>query len=209
MLGLISAGGARFAPRERIEHNNSNYLLLGYVLEKVQARSYDDILRRQIIDKLGLAAHLFRGHQRLALEALPYRAQSVGLGAQWNQTDPVRALGGAAWRGFDTRGPGAFIDALFAGKLVSAQQPGHACAARRRSQPARTVAIRDRRPGGLGHAGSIDGFRPACITFPRVAFRSRSLAMRRCFRRGDRRRGADRSLRPRPPAARRVAQTGR
>ena len=52
LLKIVGAGGVRFAPRAQVEYNNSNYLLLGYILEKIYEKPYGDIVRQQIIDKL-------------------------------------------------------------------------------------------------------------------------------------------------------------
>ena len=69
MLETIIAGGTRFAPRERVEFNDSNYLLLGYILEKVHGRSYDDLILRNIAGKLGLSRTYFAGTSSSTLES--------------------------------------------------------------------------------------------------------------------------------------------
>ncbi len=100
-----SRAGREFAPRERVEFNDSNYLLLGYVLEKVQGRSYDDLVLRHIAGKLGLSRTYFAGTSSSTLESLPYLHTSSGWVAQ-PQTDPSVA-GRRARRDVDTRRPDA------------------------------------------------------------------------------------------------------
>ncbi len=43
-----------FAPGERWHYNNSGYVLLGAIIEKASGRSYEDFLKRNIFDKLGM-----------------------------------------------------------------------------------------------------------------------------------------------------------
>ncbi len=162
MLAAITAGGTRFAPRERVEPSNSNYLLLGYVLEKVQGRSYDEILRRGI-DKLGLARTYFAGTQRSTLESIAYRESAEG----WIEipaSDPT-VLGGAAGVVSNAGDLVKFMDALFAGKLVSAQS----LATLRGAEAGPRMALESQDIGGQaadGLQGSSGGFSAAVYHFP-------------------------------------------
>ena len=163
LLELIETAGARFAPRERVEYNDSNYLVLGFMLETIQDRSYDDILLRQIVGKLGMSRTYFAGTGNSRLESRPYRHTASGWVAM-EQTDPTvagGALGVVSTPGEMVR----FVDALFGGRLVSQQSLG---------------SMRDQQGGsglglwpyviagetGLGHAGSVDGFTASVYHFP-------------------------------------------
>jgi D-alanyl-D-alanine carboxypeptidase len=162
MLAAITAGGVKFAPRERVEPSNSNYLLLGYVLEKVQGRSYDDILRRGI-DKLGLARTYFAGTQRSTLESIAYRESPEGWIAI-DASDPT-VLGGAAGVLSNAGDLVKFMDALFAEKLLSAQS----LATLRGTEGAPRVALQSQEIAGQaaeGLQGSADGFSAAVYYFP-------------------------------------------
>jgi D-alanyl-D-alanine carboxypeptidase len=162
MLAAIIAGGAKFAPRERIEASNSNYLLLGYVLEKVQGRSYDEILRRGI-DKLGLARTYFAGTQRSTLESMAYRESPEGWVAI-EASDPT-VLGGAAGVVSNAGDLVQFMDALFAGKLISAQS----LATLRGVETGARVALQSQEIAGQaaeGLQGNADGFTAAVYHFP-------------------------------------------
>jgi CubicO group peptidase (beta-lactamase class C family) len=96
LLDLIANAGARFEPRERVEYNDSNYLVLGFMLETIQDRSYDDILVRQIVGKLGMSRTYFAGSGNARLESRPYRHTSSGWVAQNRPTRPSRAAR-SAW----------------------------------------------------------------------------------------------------------------
>lgn len=46
--------GTDFAPGERFEYSNTNYILAGLVLESVTGRSYDQVLRERIFEPTGM-----------------------------------------------------------------------------------------------------------------------------------------------------------
>jgi D-alanyl-D-alanine carboxypeptidase len=123
MLKAIGVTGTRFAPGERLEISKSNYLLLGYVLEKVTDRSYDDILRQRIAAKLGLARTYQAGAGgATTLEALSYAWTPDGWRAAIDD-DP--SVGGGASSLVSNAGDlVAFMDALFADKVVSPYNVG-------------------------------------------------------------------------------------
>jgi D-alanyl-D-alanine carboxypeptidase len=164
LLRVIIAGGAAFAPRARVEYSATNYLLLGYVLEKVYERPYDELIRRQIADKLGLARTYQAGAGRSSsLEATGYLREAQGWIAQ-PQSDPSVA-GSASGIYSNATDLVRFIDGLFAGKLVSAQsldsmsnQDGGA-----------SLGLLPREfagQAGYGQTGNADGFAAAVYHFP-------------------------------------------
>ena len=44
-----------FAPSSRYNYSNSNYLLLGYIIEQVSGKTYEDYLRENIFNPVGLS----------------------------------------------------------------------------------------------------------------------------------------------------------
>ena len=54
MLTLISQGKPNFKPGEDCEYSNSNYLLLGYIIEDITSKSYTENLNARVIEKIGL-----------------------------------------------------------------------------------------------------------------------------------------------------------
>jgi D-alanyl-D-alanine carboxypeptidase len=164
MLQVITAAGTVFEPRARIEYSASNYLLLGYVLEKIHERPYADLVRRQIVEKLGLARTYQAGAGRTStLEAAAYLPSPQGWIVQ-AQTDPSVA-GGASGLFSNAVDLVRFMDALLAGKLVSEQsiasmrgeenEPGLGFAARHVADQA-----------GFGRSDSAEGFGAAVYHFP-------------------------------------------
>ncbi|BCO56095.1 hypothetical protein MINTM005_13390 [Mycobacterium intracellulare] len=53
-LAYIRSSGSKFTPGTSYDYTNSNYILLGYVLEAVTGRNARDILLEDIIEPLGL-----------------------------------------------------------------------------------------------------------------------------------------------------------
>jgi len=54
MLDLINQGKPAFKPGEDCEYSNSNYLLLGYIMEDITQKPYAENLNVRIVDKIGL-----------------------------------------------------------------------------------------------------------------------------------------------------------
>lgn len=136
MLKAIAARGSRFAPGERVEISDTNYLLLGYVLEKVTDRSYDDLLRRRITSRLGLVRTYQAGAGgETTLEARSYEWTPDG----WREAaDDDASVGGGASSLVSNAGDlVTFTDALLAGKVVS---------------PYNVAAMRDDENTGVGIA---------------------------------------------------------
>jgi len=54
LLKIIKDKGSDFEPGTRADYSNSNYLLLGYIIEKVDKLSYADALKKRITSKINL-----------------------------------------------------------------------------------------------------------------------------------------------------------
>ena len=160
MLAAINAAGTKFKPRERTEDSHSNSLLLGYVLQKVRNRPYEELLA-QSIARLGIARTHFAEAQGSSLEALAYQQTPTG----WMAVPPSdpSVLGGAAGVISNAGDLVQILDALFAGNLVSAQSLETMTRADAPIvlQP-RTIAG----VAGVGVEGGVDGFSAAAYYFP-------------------------------------------
>jgi CubicO group peptidase (beta-lactamase class C family) len=164
MLQVIIDGGAKYPPGDRVEVNDTNYLLLGYVLEKVYERSYDDILKRELTNKLGLVRTYFAGTGgATTLEAISYQWTPDG----WRraaETDPS-VDGGASGLVSNATDLVTFMDALFAGKVVTPYNLG----AMRGDEDARPIGLRPAEisgHAGFGERGSTAAFEAAVYHFP-------------------------------------------
>ncbi|MEJ0085835.1 MAG: serine hydrolase domain-containing protein [Pseudomonadota bacterium] len=163
ILQIITTAGAKFPPRERVEYNNSNYLLLGYVLEKIYERSYDEILQRQISAKLGMSRTYYAGGGIASLESISYQLTPGGWVAL-TPTDPS-IHGGADGLISTPAELVQFIDALFATKIVTA----HSLANMRDQDGGSGMGLWPYEVAGqkgYGHGGNIEGFRSCVYHFP-------------------------------------------
>ena len=54
LLAMITAQNPDFEPNAKADYNNSNYLLLSYIIEKICKKPYKNLLNERIINKIGL-----------------------------------------------------------------------------------------------------------------------------------------------------------
>lgn len=54
MLAIISKYKVDFQPNEKASYSNSNYVILGYIIEKISGKLYSEELNERIISKIGL-----------------------------------------------------------------------------------------------------------------------------------------------------------
>ncbi|MCA8833389.1 serine hydrolase domain-containing protein [Hymenobacter pini] len=164
LLAIIRARPVDFEPGAKYDYNNSNYVLLGYIVEKVTKQSYAQALQKRITGKLGLKDTYYGGR----LDGQKHEAASfVWDGTTWQlQRETDMSIPGGA--GAITSTPAdltRFMEGLFAGKLVKPatlqqmqqMQDGYGAGMR--------IVPFDSKQS-YGHFGSIDGYRSALTYFP-------------------------------------------
>ena len=118
LLKIIKDKGSDFEPGTDADYCNTNYLLLGYIIEKVCKTTYADALRKRIIAKLHLKATYFGKPININNnESTSYKYS----GNNWikeKETD-LSIHGGAGSIVSTPADMVKFIDALFANKLVN------------------------------------------------------------------------------------------
>jgi D-alanyl-D-alanine carboxypeptidase len=165
IVALIAKGGSDFTPNEKAAYSNSNYVLLGYIIEQLYSQSYKEILANQIVKKAGLK-NTYYGDKinTTANEALSYHFTD----STWvleSETD-MSIPGGAGAIVSTPTDLNLFIKALFDGKLVSLGN----------LEIMKTV--KDDYGMGMfpvpfydkaayGHTGGIDGFSSFLFYFPK------------------------------------------
>ena len=107
-----------FPPGEKAEYSNTNYVLLGFIVEDLSNDTYENQLQTRILNKLGLRNTYYGRPDDLSNFAFSY----VYLDDQWVKAEP-------AWNTDWARGAGAisattsdvasFFKGLFGGKLFS------------------------------------------------------------------------------------------
>lgn len=169
MLAIIIKGGSDFAPGTKGQYSNSNFVLLGYIIEKLTGQPYKEALEKRITSKIGLANTYYGGKTNPD----KHEAFSYSRTASWEQepeTD-MSIPGGAGAILSTPTDLALFIDALFTGKLLN------------QSSLSQMKTIKDSYGMGLfqipfgtkkayGHSGGIDGFSSNLGYFPEdsVAF---------------------------------------
>jgi D-alanyl-D-alanine carboxypeptidase len=163
MLAVISKSPVEFQPNEKLSYSNSNYVVLGYIIEKVSNRSYSKYLSKRITSKIGLSnTYVGTRTDTKKNESFSYR-----LSTGWEQapeTD-MSIPGGAGAIVSTPADLTKFIEALFSLKLVS------------NSSLSQMKTITDGYGMGMfqipfyaktayGHNGGIDGFASILEYFP-------------------------------------------
>jgi D-alanyl-D-alanine carboxypeptidase len=137
------------------------YRLLGRVAEKVYDRPYADIVKREIVNKLGLVRTYYAGTGvSTSLESEPYQWD----GRTWARgadTDDVASLGGAGGMLSNATDLLTFMDAIVAGRIVT---PHNAAAMRDGGLGVRSFEVAG--IAGFGERGDVDSFTARVYHFP-------------------------------------------
>ena len=124
LVGLIAKDDLLFTPGTRFEYSNSNYILLGYIVEDITSKSVLELLHDQILDPLDLKntyfipyepapARLVTGFDR-DLAKIPGMLEIAPDNTSWAT---LAFTSGAMASTADDLG--VFFDNLFAGNLLS------------------------------------------------------------------------------------------
>ena len=164
MVDIIAAGTPQFEPGEKGKYSNSNFVLLGYIVEKLTGKSYQDALSAGILKKIDLRHTYYGGKiDPKKFEAASFYRDS-GKWVAADETDP--SIPGGAGAIVSTPADLArFIEAIFHGKLVSD------------SSLKLMITMEDQFGMGMfkipfgmhvgyGHSGRIDGFAGVVQYFP-------------------------------------------
>ncbi len=168
ILELISRDMPSFEPNEYAEYSNSNFILLGYIIEKVTKNNYSSELKNRIVDKIDLESTYFGSK----INTIKNQASSYEFdGESWklSQETDMSIPGGAGAIVSTTEDLTKFITNLFNNKLVNANSLD------------KMKEIQDGLGMGLikypfyekyayGHDGSIDDFSSHLSYFPKEGY---------------------------------------
>ncbi|MCD9016637.1 beta-lactamase family protein [Parachryseolinea silvisoli] len=120
MVSAIAAQQPEFVPGERFQYSNSNYLLLGYILEDLEQAPFATILSKRILNRLKLKNTFY---QKNTTDTIQNRAQAFQFDNNHWQSVEEGSFGtnvpGAAGSIVSTPTDMAFfITALFSGRLI-------------------------------------------------------------------------------------------
>jgi len=165
MLSRIYATKVLFEPEERNEYSNTNYLILGYILEQIDGATYASILNKRIIKKLALK----NTNYGTKIDINNNESQSyLYLNESWTQsaTETHMSVPGGAGAIVSTSSDlVVFIDALFSGKLLSDTSFASMTSAK---GDFGSGIFKMEVEGNIifGHEGGIDGFQSMLIYIP-------------------------------------------
>lgn len=178
LLARMIAEKPDFEPDTDTKYSNTNFVLLGYIIERLTGKPYSHVLKERIADKIGLTNTSYGEQTNSAVNNAKPFIWRKGHWEQAPETD-MSIPGGAGAIVSTTSDLMKFIQALFNGKLVAPKQlelmkptlgnfglgmfkfdfSGHT---------------------GYGHPGNIDGFFTEGVYFPKekvaVAYCSNSSA---------------------------------
>ncbi|HEX8285247.1 MAG TPA: serine hydrolase domain-containing protein [Pyrinomonadaceae bacterium] len=160
MLAVIAKGAPEFEPGEKMAYSNAGYILLGYVIEKVTGKPYQDALKERITSRLGLKdTYLGTGN----IEANRNESFSYKYAGDWKQeTETHLSIPGGAGALISTPTDlTKFIQALFDLKLVSRESLNQMM---QNKMGMFTFPLYDKTL--YGHGGGIDGFNSMLVYLP-------------------------------------------
>lgn len=164
LLARMQQNTSDFEPGAKFAYSNSNYVVLGYVIEKLTGRTYAQALQKRIVAKAGLQNTYYGGKiDPQNHEASSYVPAAPGWAAA-PETD-MSIPGGAGSIVSTPIALTRFLEVLFGGKLVSMESLRQ------------METMRDGYGRGMfqlpfagkadyGHNGSIDGFHTLAFYFP-------------------------------------------
>jgi len=144
--------------------DDSNYLLLGYMLEKVYDKPYASIVAQRITGKLGMVRTYYKGTGgSTTLESVSYHWEPDGWRAEAvTDTQMVGGAGGLLSNAHDLV---IFMDALLAGRVVSQQS----LATMRGEDDSPAIGLHPVTIGevaAFGERGNVESFNAAVYHFP-------------------------------------------
>ncbi len=163
MVSIIAAAGSDFEPDAKAEYSNSNFVLLGYIIESVTGKSYADNLEKRIASKLKLA-DTYVGGKTNPKNKEAYSYVMMGAWIPYSETD-MSIPGGAGAVVSTPTDMVKFIDGLFSGKLVS-QGSLDQMKTLTDNYGMGMFRIPFYERSGYGHNGSIDAFTSSLAYFP-------------------------------------------
>jgi len=163
MTAIFAQQKSDFEPDAKAEYSNTNFVLLGYIVEKITGKPYAEELKQRITSKIGLENTYYGAKANPAKN----EAYSYTFSGQWTQqpeTD-MSIPGGAGSIVSTPADLVKFIEALFAGKLISPANLELMKTMKDHFGMAMfVIPFYDKQ--GYGHNGGIDGFTSLLAYFP-------------------------------------------
>jgi len=163
MTAIFAGQKSDFEPDAKAEYSNTNFVLLGYIIEKLTGKTYAEELEKRVTSKIGLT-QTYYGTKASSAKNEAYSYNYLEECTQMPETD-MSIPGGAGAIVSTPADLVKFINALFEGKLINPASL-ELMKAMRDNYGMAMFAIPFDDKKGYGHAGSIDGFYSLLIYLP-------------------------------------------
>ena len=163
MVALIAKTKPDFEPGTKADYSNSNFILLGYIVEKITKKPFATVLKEKITAKIGLADTFYGGK----INAANNESFSYDFENGWKQTPEtdMSVPGGAGAIVSTPTDLTKFIEALFSVKLVSPKSLDQMkTLTDNYGMGMFQFPVGSRK--GYGHNGGIDGFNSMLVYLP-------------------------------------------
>ncbi|TWR25821.1 beta-lactamase family protein [Mucilaginibacter pallidiroseus] len=164
LVSKMAALKPDFEPGTKYKYSNTNFILLAYIAEKVSGKAYPELVKQRVVNKIGLKDTYYGGKINVgANEALPYSYN----GKKWvlNPQSDMSIPSGAGAMVSTPADLDKFIEALFAGKLVSKASLDKMLPATDNYGLGIHKIINGDKVG-YGHGGAIDSYRSILSYYP-------------------------------------------
>jgi len=165
LLAFIKSQSPDFVPEAKADYNNSNFLLLGYILEKISHRPYKDLVNERIIHQLGLQATYYGDHAGFqGKEAPSYKY----FDNKWQEEKAVYLdnFGGAGAMISTPQDMCKFITAIFGGNIISRRSLARMTRIEKDGYGWGMFSFGDSLHTGYGHNGKTEGFASSLQYYP-------------------------------------------
>ncbi len=168
MLARIKKHTVDFQPGEKTAYSNTNFILLGYILEAIEKKTYKEILKKRIVDKLKLKNTYYGGKintNKNECLSFYYENDILNSAKETDMSNP----GGAGAIVSTPSDLVRFLDALFNNKLLS--EESFKKMTQSTNKDGMGSGIHNLKKDGqiiFGHDGGIDGFVSFAIYIPEI-----------------------------------------
>jgi len=164
MLAVFAKQKPDFEPDTKAEYSNTNFVVLGYIIEKITGKPYQEQLKKRITSKIGLADTYYGSKTNPQINEAYSYSYSNEHWIQMPETD-MSIPGGAGAIVSTPTDLVKFIEAVFAGKLIQ-QADLEQMKTMKDNYGMGIRGIPFYEKTGYGHNGGIDGFSSTLAYFP-------------------------------------------
>ena len=164
LLDLFESQKPVFAPGEKAEYSNTNFVLLGFIIEDVTGKSYQENLTTHITSRIGIKNTMYGGKINHASNEASSFENEDGKWVMLPETDMSIPIGAGSIIS-TTPDLASFISALFDGKLIN-EASLKSMTTMKDGFGLGTFKIPFYERSAFGHNGGIDGFSSSLSYFP-------------------------------------------